>query len=103
MLFHVTWDFVVSTEDGERRHVALFAQWQPPADVDFQAFYINADLSGGMAIVEVDSAASLARTMAPWLPWLTFDARPVEPVEVTMAIRREAIEFRDSVELVAAG
>jgi hypothetical protein len=102
MLFHATWDFVDATEDGERRHVALFAQWQPPAEADFQAFYIHADYSGGMALVDVDSAATLARTMAPWLPFLRFTAKPVEPTEVTMAIRREAIAFRDSVSWTAA-
>lgn len=97
MLFHVTWDFVVPTEDSERRHVALFAQWQPPAEADFQAFYINADYSGGMAILDVDSASTLAGTMAPWLPWLRFTATPVEPVEQSIARRHEAIAFRDSV------
>ena len=103
MLFHVTWDFVVPTEDSERSHVALFAQWQPPAELDIQANYVNVDYSGGMAIVDVDSAAVLARTMAPWLPWLRWHVSPVEPVEVTMAIRQEAIEFRDSVQLAPVG
>lgn len=102
MLFHTTWDFVAPTEDSERRHVALFAQWQPPAEMDIQAFYVNADYSGGMAIVDVDSAATLARCMAPWLPFLRFSATPIEPVEVTMQIRREAIAFRDSVSSTAA-
>ena len=97
MLFHVTWDFVDPTEDSERRHVALFAQWRPPTEVDFKAFYVHADYSGGMAIIDVDNAATLARTVAPWLPWLRFRATPVEPVEQTIAIRREAIDFRDSV------
>ena len=97
MLFHATWDFVDATEDGERRHVALFAQWQPPAGVDFQAFYINADYSGGMAIVDADSPATLARTMAPWLPWLRFTVKPNKPTAETMAIRGEAIAWRDSV------
>ena len=101
MLFHVTWDFIDATEDGERRHVALFAEWQPPAEIEFQAFYIHADYSGGMAIVEVDSTATMARTMAPWLPWLRFTAEPIAPVEETMAVRQEAIAFRDSVELSA--
>lgn len=43
------------------------------------------------------SAATLARTMAPWLPWLRFTAKPVEPTQLTMEIRAEAIAFRDSV------
>jgi uncharacterized protein DUF3303 len=61
MLFHVTWDFVDPTENSERRHVALFAQWQPPVEADFRAFYINADYNGGMALVDVGCAATLAR------------------------------------------
>jgi hypothetical protein len=97
MLFHVTWDFVRTTEDGERRHLAVFAQWQPPADVDFKAFYNFADNSGGVAIVDVDSPATLARTTAPWVPWLRFTATPIEPVEQMIAIRGEAMAFRDSV------
>jgi hypothetical protein len=98
MLFHVTWDFVEPTEDMERRHVALFARWQPPAEAGFQAFYIRADYSGGMALVEVDGADILARTMAPWLPWLRFSATPVIPTEQSIALRGEAIAFRDSVD-----
>ena len=74
---------------------------QPPAEIDFRAFYVHADYSGGMAIVEVDSSATLARTIAPWLPWLRSTAKPIAPVEQTMAIRREAIAFRDSVKLSA--
>ena len=101
MLFHVTWDFIDATEERQRRHVALFAEWQPPAEIEFQAFYVHADYSGGMAIVEVDSSATLARTIAPWLPWLRFTAKPIAPVEQTMAIRREATAFRDSVKLSA--
>ena len=30
MLFHVVWDFVDTSEEGERRSLAVFAQWQPP-------------------------------------------------------------------------
>ena len=105
MLFHVTWDFIESTEDGERRHVALFAEWQLPAEMEVQAFYIDADYSGGMAIGEVESAATLARCFAPWLPWLRFTAKPVLPVEESMAIRGEGVVFRDSVltEMLSSG
>ena len=97
MLFHVTWQFIEMTEASERRHLAVFAQWQPPAEADFQANYNFADNSGGVAILDVDSAATLARTTAPWVPWLRFTATPIEPVEQTIAIRGEAIAFRDSV------
>lgn len=97
MLFQLTWQFIEATEDQERRHVALFAEWAPPADVDLQAFYNHADYSGGMAIVEVDDTTALARTMVPWLPWLRFTATPIVPVEQSIAMRGEAVAFRDSV------
>ncbi len=97
MLFHVTWEFIDMSEAAERRHLAVFARWRPPAEADFKAFYNFADNSGGVAIVEVDSAATLARTTAAWVPWLRFTATPIEPVERTIAIRGEAVEFRDSV------
>lgn len=97
MLFHVTWEFTEMTEASEPRQLAVFAQWQPPAEADFKAFYNFADNSGGVAILEVDSAATLARTTAPWVPWLRFESTPIAPVEEMIAIRGEAIEFRASV------
>ena len=97
MLFHVTWEFIEMTEDSERRQLAVFAQWQPPAEDDFQANYNFADNSGGVAILEIDSAATLARTTAPGCRGCALRATPIEPVEQTIAIRGEAIAFRDSV------
>ena len=50
-----------------------------------------------MAIIEADSAATLAKTTAPWTPWLRFTAKPIVPIEEATAINHEAIAFRDSV------
>jgi hypothetical protein len=50
-----------------------------------------------VAIVEVDSAATMARTIDPWTPWLRFDVRAILPVEEASAIAGEAAAFRDSV------
>ncbi len=97
MLFHVTWQFIDMSEGSERRHVDVFARWQPPAGADFQAYYNFADNSGGVAILDIDSPATLARTTAPWVPWMRFTATPIEPAEQMIAIRREAVAFRDSV------
>lgn len=96
MLFHVMWEFVDTSEDGERRSLEVFSQWQPPAGADFQGFYGFADNSGGVAIIEADSAATLARTTAPWVPWLRFTMTPI-PIEQSTQIAGEAIGFRDSV------
>ena len=97
MLFHVTWEFADTTEEGSRRSLAVFSKWQPPAGAEFKGFYGFADGGGGVAIIEVDSAATLARTTAPWTPWLTFTATPIVPIEESSAIAGEAIGFRDSI------
>jgi hypothetical protein len=92
------WEFVDSSEEGERRTLAVLAQWQPPAGAEFQGFYTFADNSGGVAIIDVDSAATLSRTTAPWVPWLRFTATPIVPVEENAAISAEGVAFRDSVD-----
>lgn len=97
MLFHVTWDFADDSEEGGRRSLAVFQSWQPPEGADFKGFYGFADGSGGVAIVEVDSAATLARTVAPFTPWLRFTVTPIQPIEEATAIAAEAMAFRDSV------
>jgi hypothetical protein len=98
MLFHVVWKFVDTSEKGERRSLAVFAKWQPPAGAEFKGFYGCADGTGGVAIIEADSAATLARTTAPWTPWLSFTLTPIVPIEESTAIAGEAVAFRDSVE-----
>ena len=46
MLFHVMWEFVDTTEEGERRSLSVFSQWQPPEGAQFQGFYGFADGGG---------------------------------------------------------
>ena len=48
-------------------------------------------------MIEVDSAATLARVTAPWTPWLHFTATPIIPIEESAAIGGEGVAFRDSV------
>ena len=98
MLFHVTWEFSDTSEAGDRRSLAVFAAWQPPPGAEFKGFYGTVDGRGGVAIVEADSAAALARTTAPWTPWLSFTVTPIVPIEEATAIAGEAVAFRDSVE-----
>ena len=97
MLFHVTWMFTDQSEESERRSLEVFANWTPPEGADFQGFYGFADGAGGVAIVEVDSAATLARTTGPFLPWLSFTVTPIVPIEESAGIGAESIAFRDSI------
>ena len=97
MLFHVTWEFTDTNEESVKRSIAVFSQWQPPAGAEFKGFYGFSDGTGGVAIVEVDSAATLSRTVAPWIPWLRFEATPIVPIEEATQINNEAVAFRDAV------
>ena len=97
MLFHVTWEFIDATEEGQRRSLEVFSRWQPPEGAEFKGFYGFADGSGGVAIIEVENAATLARTTLPFTPWLRFTSTPIVPVEESAAIAAEGVQFRDSV------
>ena len=97
MLFHVTWQFIDPTEEGQKRTLDVFSQWQPPAGAEFQGFFGFADGTGGVALIEVDSAQTLARTIDPWTPWLRFETTPIIPIEESTVIATEAVAFRDSV------
>ena len=98
MLFHVTWELIDPSEEGARRSLEVFSKWQPPAGADFsKGFYGFTDGTGGVALIEVDSAQTLARTIDPWTPWLRFTATPILPIEEATQIATEGVAFRDSV------
>lgn len=96
MLFHLTWDFTDSSEAGQKRSLHLFSKWQPGPG-RFQAFYGFADGGGGVALIEADSAADLAKTTAPWTPFLKFTTRVVLPIQESSAISAAAAAWRDTV------
>jgi len=97
MLMHVVWEFIDVSEEGIGRSLAVFQGWKPPEGADFKGFYGFADGEGGVAIIEVDSAATLARAVAPFTPWLRFTARPIHPIEESAAISGEGIAFRATI------
>lgn len=97
MLFHLTWDFTDTSEEAVRRNLAFFSQWKPPDGFEFQGFWGFADGSGGAAIVEVDTATTLARATAPFTPWLRFTTTPILPIEESAGIAGEAAAARDSI------
>ena len=96
MLFHVEWEFIDLSEESEKRSLEVFSRWQPPEGTDFQAFYGYADGTGGFAIIEADTAASLAQATAPFTPWLRFTAKVILPVRDSAAIAGSGIAFRDA-------
>jgi Protein of unknown function (DUF3303) len=94
VLFHTTWEFIDTGEEAIERNLAFFSQWQPPAGFEFKGFWGYADGSGGVAIIEVDSAATIARATAPFTPWLRFTSTPILPIEESTAIAAEAVAAR---------
>ena len=97
MLFHVSWTFIGRTEETEKRSLEVFGKWAPPQGAEFKGFYGFATGGGGVALIEVDSAATLAKTTAPWTPWLDFTVTPILPIEEMAAIGGEGVAFRESV------
>jgi hypothetical protein len=95
MLFHVTWEFIDSSEAGQKRTLQLFSKWQPGPG-QFQAFYGFADGGGGVALIEAASAADLAKTTAPWTPWLKFTARVILPIQESAQISGAAAAWRET-------
>jgi hypothetical protein len=97
VLFHTTWEFSDRSEEDIQRNLAYFSQWKPPDGVEFKGFWGYADGSGGVAIVETDSAGAIAKATAPFAPWLRFSTTPILPVEEASAIAAEAVAARASV------
>lgn len=93
MLFLVTWEFTDESNTGQQEALATFSRWQP-GPAQFVGFYGFAEGSGGCAIVEAADAADLARTMAPFTPWLRFEARVVLPIQESTQIAGEALAWR---------
>ena len=96
MLFHVSWEFTDTSEEGVKRSLEVLARWSPPEGTDFHAFYGFADHTGGLAIVEADTLAALSQAMAPFLPWLRFSAKPILPVQEVASIAGSGIAFREA-------
>jgi hypothetical protein len=96
-LYHMTWQFTDQSEENSKRGLAVFAAWEPPEGQQFVGFYVNADNSGGVAIIEADSHETIARATAPFGPFATFAVTPILPVEEGAAISAEGVAFRESV------
>jgi hypothetical protein len=86
-----------TSEERDKRTLALFTHWQPPAGYEFKAFYDYADGDGGMAIVEASSAEVLLEAHAPWAAFFEFRVRPIVESSQAAAIYQKANAWRDSI------
>jgi hypothetical protein len=96
MLFHVTWESIEPSETAQKRLLQLFSKWQPGPG-RFDAFFGFADGVGGVALIEAASAADLAKTVAPWTPFLRFTSRAILPIQEASQINGAAAAWRDSI------
>ena len=98
MLFHVMYRYRSADEADDERRLRLFQNWQPPQGFEMQAAYTFADGSGGVNIVETDSATAIAKATTVFAPYLEFDITPIASTEDGVAAFEEAIAFRASVQ-----
>jgi hypothetical protein len=98
MLFAVSYQVRANaTEASQKRALSLFAHWQPPATYLFKAHYANADGSGGLALVETDSAAAALDVHGAWLPFFEFRMVPIIEIEQAIQIGAAHVKWRESV------
>jgi hypothetical protein len=98
VLFHVTYTPRPGwSETLEKRTLAVFTQWQPPAGYEFKALYDYADGDGGVAIVEAASAEAILEAQSVFSAYFEFRARPIVDAEKAVGILQKALAWRDSV------
>jgi len=98
MLFAVTYKTRGNiTEDTAGRSLKLFANWAPPAGYVFKSHYTNADGTGGLALVEIDSAAAALEVHSAWTPFFEFKTVPLVEIDQAMQIHAKTSGWRNSI------
>ncbi|AYC33251.1 DUF3303 domain-containing protein [Pseudomonas cavernae] len=98
MLFAVSYQpRANATEESQKRALTLFANWKPPAAYVLKAHYTNADGSGGLALVETESAAAALEVHGAWTPFFEFKVVPIVEIEKAVQIGFGTIKWRESV------
>ena len=98
MLFAVTYCVRATiSEESQKRSLTLFANWQPPETYVFKAHYANADGSGGLALVETDSAAAALDVHGAWGPFFSFSMVPLVEIQQATQLGFAHVKWRESV------
>ena len=84
-----------TSEERDKRQLALFTNWQPP--FEFKHHWARADQNGGIAIFEADSAAVVLEGIAPWNTYLDFEVTPIVAIEEAVPLLMKTNAWRDSV------
>ena len=83
------------SEESVGRVLSVFGAWTPPDGYEIASNLGFADGSGGILIVEADSAEAIAKASAVFTPFMDFEVHPVVDVSVTVAAAGEAPEARE--------
>ena len=97
MLFGVLYTARNVTEENDKRSLNLFTNWKPPAGYEFKAHYAFADGTGGMAVVEANSATALLEAHSPYAAFFDFRTVPIVEIEKAVPIFQRVNAWRDSV------
>jgi hypothetical protein len=97
MLVAVTYTPRDTSEEKEKRSLALFSNWQRPTGYEEKGPYGMADGSGGIVIAEVASVVALLEAMAPWGPFFDIKAVPIVEISDFVPIAERGYAWRDSV------
>jgi hypothetical protein len=98
MLFAVSYQVRANaTEESQSRALRLFAEWTPPEAYTFKAHYANADGTGGLALVETDSAAAALKVHGAWAPFFDFKLVPIVEIDQAVQIGFANVKWRESV------
>jgi hypothetical protein len=97
MLFVVIYRYKpANTEDDGRLIRRRFVAWSPPAGVDVYSNYAFAT-GGGIAVVDIGSAATLRECLAPFMAHLNFEVEPALTMSEALALSMEADEWADTI------
>jgi hypothetical protein len=98
MKYVISWEARAgTTEDDQKRGLAVFSKWSPSPNATFKEFVGTIDGRGGYAFVETDDPNTVLRDASIFGAWFDFTVHPVVDIAETARIAAEAIEFRDSV------
>jgi len=81
-------------ENAQKRILEVFGQWKAPANFKIDFFVVRVGDWGGYMLVESDDALTVHK-FCSMLPALTFEARPVVPVEDAVRAELEIMAWRE--------
>ena len=98
MKYVVTWQARDNASEASvARSLQVFSKWAPSEGVTYHEFLGNVDGTGGLAVVESDDVALVAKDVAPWGVWFDIRVTPVLEIAEASTIGGEAVAFLASI------